>query len=87
MNPPGITGGAWPLSPLSRFTQSVSVTVGGEAAAAIPYAGLAPTLKSGIFQINVELPADDFRDAASLRWNWWGYQRGEGSIYSVIGFR
>lgn len=57
MSAPGVTGSAWPLSPLSLLTLPVSVTVGGEAAP-ILYAGSAPTLNSGFFQINVRLPAD-----------------------------
>jgi uncharacterized protein (TIGR03437 family) len=57
MNPPGMTGGSWPLSPLSSIGQAVSVTVGGEGAVAL-YSGSAPTLESGVFQINVRLPAD-----------------------------
>jgi len=65
MNPPGVTGQAWPLAPLSFLTQTVSVTVGGEAAA-VAYAGSAPTLDSGFFQINVRLPADLTSAAKSL---------------------
>jgi uncharacterized protein (TIGR03437 family) len=57
MSPPGVTGGAWPLLPLSQFTQPVSVTVGGETAVVL-YAGSAPLMASGVFQINVRLPAD-----------------------------
>jgi len=56
-NPPGVTGGAWPLAPLSLLTQPVSATVGGEAAPVL-YQGSAPTLESGFFQINVRLPPD-----------------------------
>jgi uncharacterized protein (TIGR03437 family) len=65
LNPPGVTGGSWPLSPLSNLTRSVSVKVGGEAAA-VAYAGSAPTLDSGFFQINVALPADLTAGAQSL---------------------
>ena len=54
----GVTAGTWPLSPLSNLTQSVSAMIGAELAAAIPYAGSAPTLDSSVFQINVTLPAD-----------------------------
>jgi len=57
MNPPGMTGSLWPLAPLSLLTPPVSVTVGTEAASVL-YAGSAPTLESGLFQINVRLPAD-----------------------------
>lgn len=56
-NPPGVTGGFWPLAPLSFVKQAVSAKVGGEAAG-IMYAGSAPTLGSFYFQINVRLPAD-----------------------------
>ena len=57
MSPAGITGGAWPLAPLSRLTQPVSVTVGAKAAQFL-YGGSAPTLGSGFFQINAGLPSD-----------------------------
>ena len=56
-NPPGLTGGAWPLMPLSLLTQPVSATVGAEGAPVL-YQGSAPTLESGFFQINVRLPTD-----------------------------
>jgi uncharacterized protein (TIGR03437 family) len=57
MSPAGITGAAWPLAPLSRLTQPVSVTVGAKAAQFL-YGGFAPTLGSGFFQINAGLPSD-----------------------------
>ena len=57
MRPTGITGAAWPLAPLSRLTQPVSVTVGAEAAQ-FQYGGSTPTLGSGFFQINAVLPSD-----------------------------
>ena len=57
MSPTGITGAAWPLAPLSRLTQPVSVTVGAKAAQFL-YGGSAPTLGSGFFQINAGLPSD-----------------------------
>jgi len=57
MSPPGVTGNSWPLAPLSSLSQSVSAAVGGEAAGVL-YAGSAPALDSGFFQINVRLPAD-----------------------------
>ena len=56
INPPGITGMSWPFPPLSFLTLPVSVTVGGEATT-ILYAGSAPTLDSGYFQINLQLPS------------------------------
>jgi uncharacterized protein (TIGR03437 family) len=56
MSPLGVTGNVWPVAPLSSFTQAVSVMVGGEAASVL-YAGSAPTLESGHFQINVALPS------------------------------
>jgi uncharacterized protein (TIGR03437 family) len=66
MNPPGVDGAAWPLTPLSSLlTQPVSVTVGSEAAGVL-YSGSAPTLESGFFQINVQLPADLTAAAQSL---------------------
>jgi len=57
MSPAGVTGASWPLIGLSLLTQPVSVTVGVETAQTL-YAGSAPTLDSGYFQINVRLPAD-----------------------------
>jgi uncharacterized protein (TIGR03437 family) len=65
MNPAGVTGQAWPLAALSFLTQTVAVTVEGEAAV-VGYAGSAPTLDSGFFQINVRLPADLTAAARSL---------------------
>jgi uncharacterized protein (TIGR03437 family) len=57
MNPPGMTGSLWPLAPLSLLPPPVSAAVGAEAAGVL-YAGSAPTLESGLFQINVRLPSD-----------------------------
>jgi uncharacterized protein (TIGR03437 family) len=42
---------------VSTLTQPVSATVGGEGAGVL-YSGSAPTLESGLFQINLQLPAD-----------------------------
>jgi uncharacterized protein (TIGR03437 family) len=56
-NPLGITGGLWSITPsLPTLTLPVSVTIGG-ANATVLYAGSAPTLESGYFQINVALPS------------------------------
>jgi uncharacterized protein (TIGR03437 family) len=56
-NPLGITGGLWPLAAsLPTLTAPVSVTIGGTKAVVL-YAGSAPTLESGYFQINLELPS------------------------------
>ena len=57
MNPPGSTGGIWPLSPLSYLTQPASAMVGSETAQVL-YAGSAPTLDTGFFQMNLLLPPD-----------------------------
>lgn len=57
MSPPGVTGNLWPLAPLSLLPPSVTATVGGEGADVL-YSGSAPTLESGFFQINLQLPAD-----------------------------
>lgn len=51
----GVDGALWPVSPLSWMTLPVSVSMGG-ASAAVIYAGSAPTLLSGFFQINATLP-------------------------------
>jgi uncharacterized protein (TIGR03437 family) len=56
-NPLGITGGPWPITAsLPTLTLPVSVTIGGTNAMVL-YAGSAPTLESGYFQINVALPS------------------------------
>lgn len=55
-NPLGITGGLWPITALlPTLSLPVSVTIDGTNAM-ILYAGSAPTLESGHFQINVALP-------------------------------
>jgi uncharacterized protein (TIGR03437 family) len=57
-NPLGITGGLWPITAsLPTLTLPVSVTI-GQTNAMVLYAGSAPTLESGSFQINVALPPD-----------------------------
>jgi uncharacterized protein (TIGR03437 family) len=54
-NPLGITGGFWSITAsLPTRTPPVSVTIGGTNAMVL-YAGSAPTLESGYFQINVSL--------------------------------
>jgi len=55
-NTPGITGAFWPSDSLIRLTLPVSVTVGGLDAPVV-YAGSAPALITGFFQINVRVPA------------------------------
>jgi uncharacterized protein (TIGR03437 family) len=56
-NPLGITGGLWPITAsLPTLTLPVSVSIGGTNAIVL-YAGSAPTLESGYFQINVALPS------------------------------
>lgn len=57
MNPAGVDGANWPLSPLSSMTLPVSVSIGG-ASANLIYAGSAPTLLSGFFQINAGVPVN-----------------------------
>ena len=54
-NPPGVTGELWPRSPLAHLIQPVSVQVAG-VDAEVRYAGSAPGMVSGIFQINVLVP-------------------------------
>jgi uncharacterized protein (TIGR03437 family) len=57
-SPQGVTGQNWGLfPPLSSLTLPVSVVLNGENAA-VSYSGSAPTLESGIFQINASVPAD-----------------------------
>lgn len=56
-NPLGITGGSWSITAsLPTLTLPVSVTIGGTNAMVL-YAGSAPTLESGYFQINAALPS------------------------------
>jgi uncharacterized protein (TIGR03437 family) len=56
-NPIGITGGLWPINAsLATLILPVPVSVGGTNATVL-YAGSAPTLESGYFQINVALPS------------------------------
>jgi uncharacterized protein (TIGR03437 family) len=54
-NPPGVDGGIWPSSPLAHLTLPVSVQI-NDVAADVLYAGSAPGMVSGIFQINVKVP-------------------------------
>jgi uncharacterized protein (TIGR03437 family) len=56
-NPLGTTGGLWPITAsLATLTLPVSVSIEGSNAIVL-YAGSAPTLESGYFQINVSLPS------------------------------
>jgi uncharacterized protein (TIGR03437 family) len=54
-NPPGVDGGFWPMSPLAKLIQPVSVQMAG-VDAEVQYAGSAPGRISGILQINVLVP-------------------------------
>jgi len=54
-NPPGVSGGIWPRSPLAHLVQPVTVQINGVDAEVL-YAGSAPGMVSGIFQINVQVP-------------------------------
>jgi uncharacterized protein (TIGR03437 family) len=55
MNPPGADGGIWPTKPLAHLALPVSVQM-DTAEAIVTYAGSAPGLVSGIFQINAQVP-------------------------------
>ena len=56
--PAAITGGITPLAPLSQLALPVMVTLGGRPVpATIAYSGSAPTLSTGVFQINFTIPA------------------------------
>jgi len=56
-SPPGMTGGLWTITAsLPTLTPQISVTIGGTNAKVL-YAGSAPTLESGYFQINVVMPS------------------------------
>jgi len=54
-NPPGVDGAIWPSAPLAHLTLPVSVQIGNTNANVL-YAGSAPGLVSGVFQINVQVP-------------------------------
>ncbi len=65
-NPLGITGGLWPITTsLPTLTLPVLVSIGGTSAIPL-YAGSAPTLESGYFQINAMLPSGLPASAADL---------------------
>jgi uncharacterized protein (TIGR03437 family) len=57
MSPAGVTGGFWPANPLSRIALSVEIQICGGRAPVL-YAGSAPGLISGVFQINFRVPDD-----------------------------
>src|ERR1035438_6407814 len=53
-----ITGGLTPLDSLASLALPVTVMMGDtNVAARVTYSGVAPTLSSGVFQINFEIPA------------------------------
>ena len=56
-NPSGITGGLTPMSLLAPLTLPITVTIDGNILANVQFSGAAPTLSSGVFQINFEVPA------------------------------
>lgn len=65
-NPLGVTGAIWPeTAALPLLALPVSITIGGESATVL-YAGASPLNSSGVFQINVLLPADLPAAATSL---------------------
>ncbi len=55
-NPPGVDGALWPLSSLAILTIPEQVQIGGMDAQVL-YEGSAPGLTTGIFQMNVAVPA------------------------------
>jgi uncharacterized protein (TIGR03437 family) len=55
MSPAGVTGALWPLNPLSILQLPVTATISGQSAQVV-YAGAAPGLISGFFQINLIVP-------------------------------
>jgi uncharacterized protein (TIGR03437 family) len=54
-SPLGVTGGLWPASPLAMLNLPVSVRI-SLMDATVLYAGAAPTLISGVIQINARVP-------------------------------
>jgi uncharacterized protein (TIGR03437 family) len=65
VNPPVTEGGVAPVNPLSWVTASYSATVNG-AAATVLYAGTAPGLVFGVYQVNVQLPANVATGSANI---------------------
>lgn len=55
-NPASVTGGLSPEKPLKHLSLPVSILLDGIAVTDIPYAGVAPTFTSGLFQINFRIP-------------------------------
>jgi len=56
--PAAVTGGITPLAPLAQLALPVTVTLGSTPVpATIAYSGSAPTLSTGVFQINFTIPA------------------------------
>ena len=55
-NPAGVTGGLWPLPSLAILTVPEQFQIGGMDAPVL-YQGSAPGLNSGIYQVNVVVPA------------------------------
>ena len=62
MSQAGVDGGIWPLNPLASLQLPVTATISGQNANVI-YAGAAPGLVSGFFQINLQVPANAFSGA------------------------
>ena len=54
-DPLDVTGGFAPIRPLEFLTQAVTVRIGG-INADVQYTGAAPTVTSGVFQVNVRVP-------------------------------
>jgi uncharacterized protein (TIGR03437 family) len=55
-NPISVTGGIAPLKPLATLVLPATVTIDNTVSADVQYAGVAPTLISGLFQINFQVP-------------------------------
>ena len=55
-NPPGVSG-ALAVSVFPKPVLPVTVTIGGRTADVV-YAGAAPSLVAGLFQMNVKIPED-----------------------------
>ena len=55
MSPNGVTGQLWPFAPLAQMTLPIVAYVGFLPAQVI-YAGAAPGMVSGYFQINLQMP-------------------------------
>ena len=63
--PAGVTGGIAPLAPLALLTLPFSVQIDGNRVEVL-YAGSAPTVSNGVFQINFRVPATGLSEGSNV---------------------